>query len=201
MDPSTLPSIIRSSLLMMRPSTRRALPTHAATRRSVKPDPVSDAISPCVSADHFQAPTPEVQLPRNTLRHYAPWKLALGSWRLIRGGSPLERDLRYAPVADLRRPELVRVAAVELVDAAEFLRQVAGAAEAAEYLAGEIELVDLAIGIDILGRVRVRGVQDLLRARRDADRARRPDVGDLALEVAVAVEHLDALVARVGNID
>src|SRR6185436_7949475 len=36
MDPSTPPSIVRSSLLMMRPSTRRAFPTQAATRRSVK---------------------------------------------------------------------------------------------------------------------------------------------------------------------
>src|SRR6266498_4309617 len=35
MDPSMLPSMVRSSLLMMRPSTRSAFPIHAATRRSV----------------------------------------------------------------------------------------------------------------------------------------------------------------------
>jgi len=35
-EPSTLPSIVRSSLLTIRPSTRSAFPTHAATRRSEK---------------------------------------------------------------------------------------------------------------------------------------------------------------------
>src|SRR5262249_10952756 len=48
---------------------------------------------------------------------------------------------------------------------------------------------------------RVRAIDVLRRSRRDADRHRRSDAGDLRLQVAVAVEYLNPVVAGVGDVD
>src|SRR6185503_16087734 len=66
MDPSTLPSMVRSSLLMMRPSTRSAFPTQAATRRSVKV--VSSAIRHYLSAPRLDTDRTSAQDPRSMRR-------------------------------------------------------------------------------------------------------------------------------------
>src|SRR5262249_34857996 len=64
----------------------------------------------------------------------------------------------------------------------------------------ELQLVDLAV-VERLGIVGVRAVQILMLTRRDADGVGRTDVGDLRLRRAIAVEHLDPLVAGVGDVD
>ena len=85
---------------------------------------------------------------------------------------------------------------------AEFLQQLAGSAELADELAVEIHLVDLAVDVD----VRRAGLSSTRRGTGAGPgvmqmRARRADVQELRLEVAVAVEHLDAPVAAVGDVD
>src|SRR5258705_13726932 len=66
MDPSTLPSMVRSSLLTMRPSTRSDFPTQAATRRSVKV--VSSAIRHYLSAPRLDTHRSSAQDPRSMKR-------------------------------------------------------------------------------------------------------------------------------------
>src|SRR6266851_1517632 len=117
-----------------------------------------------------------------------------------RGTLTLQNDLLRAPVPDLADDQIVLGPAVDRVDDAEFFRQLAGLAELADDLSVQLQLVDLAV-IQALGVVRVRAVQILRRAARHADRLRHADVGDLRLERALAVEHLDALVAGIGHIE
>src|SRR5262245_45876610 len=73
--------------------------------------------------------------------------------------------------------------------------------ELAEQLPGHINLEDLAVVVDVFRRIRVGNVHHLPRTLRDADGARRTDVEELRLEIAIGVEHLDAPVARVGDVD
>src|SRR4029079_7319166 len=91
-------------------------------------------------------------------------------------------------------------AAIERVHHAELFRHLAGAAELADDLAGQPHLVDLAV-LHALGLVRVGRVEVLRRAARYANRLRCADGGDLRLERPFAVEHLDALVAGVGDVE
>src|SRR5262245_42023225 len=74
-------------------------------------------------------------------------------------------------------------------------------AKPAEQFARRIHLEDLAVVVDVLRRIRVGDVHHLPRSLGDADGARRADVEELRLEIAIGVEHLDAPVARVGNVD
>src|SRR5438876_721232 len=120
------------------------------------------------------------------------------SWRGSR--LTLQRDLLRAPVPDLADDQIVLGPAVDRVDDAEFFRHLAGLAELADDLAVEADLVDLAV-LHALGIVRVGAVQVLCRAARHTDRLRRADAGDLRLERALAVEHLNAVVAGVRHID
>src|SRR4029077_8646792 len=83
---------------------------------------------------------------------------------------------------------------------AELLRHLAGLAELADDLTAELHFVDVA-AVQALRIVGARRVRILRRAARDADRLRRPDVGDLRLERAVSVKDLDPLVAGVGHVD
>src|SRR6266851_5392085 len=117
-----------------------------------------------------------------------------------RGTLTLQNDLLRAPVPDLADDQIVLGPAVDRVDDAEFFRRLAGPAEPADDLSVQPQLVDLAV-IQALGVVRIRAVQILRRAARHADRLRHADVGDLRLERALAVEHLDALVAGIGHIE
>ncbi len=64
----------------------------------------------------------------------------------------------------------------------------------------EFHLVDLAGDVDVLGRIRIRAIQNLIRPGRDAKRHGRSDVGVLRFESAVVVENLNSLVAAVGRI-
>src|SRR5262245_24235309 len=61
-------------------------------------------------------------------------------------------------------------------------------------------MVDFAV-VQALRVVRVRAVEKLRLAAGDADRLGRADPGDLRLERALAVEHLDAVVAGVGHVE
>src|SRR5205823_5647158 len=94
-----------------------------------------------------------------------------------------------------------RVAAVDAVDHAELLELLARLAKLADRCAIQFQLEDLAVEERILGWVRVGAEQILVRAGRDADAASRADAFDLALDVAIVVEHLDARIAHVGDVD
>src|SRR5262245_6273099 len=111
-----------------------------------------------------------------------------------------KRHALRAPVCQLGDPQFVFAPAVDGVGHAEFLRQLPRPPEPADDLSIELQLVDLAV-VERLGIVRVRAVEILMRAGRDADRVRRADTGDLRFHVAVAVEDLDALVAGIRDVD
>src|SRR5262245_42692375 len=109
-------------------------------------------------------------------------------------------ELLHAPVHEFGDVQGVGVAAVDLIDHAELLELLAGFADAADDRAVQLHLVNFAVQERILGRVGVRAEKILVRAGRDADGARRTDVLDLGLVVAVVVEHLNALIAHVGHV-
>src|SRR6185503_4756053 len=113
---------------------------------------------------------------------------------------PPERELLRAPVPHFSDPQVRFGPAVNRVDHPELLRQLAGFTESADDPPAQLHFVDLA-GVHALGIVRVRAVEKLRRASRDADRLRHADVGDLRLERAFTIKHLDALVPRVGHVD
>src|SRR5260370_15452554 len=113
----------------------------------------------------------------------------------------MQRYLLKPQIADFADIEVVLAAAVDSVDEVEFLRGPPGLAELADHGAVQFQLVDLAGDVDVVRRIGVRRVEHLVRPRRDAERLGRADTGDLRLEGAVAVEHLDTLVAGVGNVD
>src|SRR5438132_666265 len=100
-----------------------------------------------------------------------------------------ENDFLNAPRRDLGDDELVGVAAVDLVDGAELLQLLAGLAELPEDGSVELHLVDLAGDVAVLREAvvgeRVRYVEVLVRARRDADRPRAADVAIDGLESEV----------------
>src|SRR5262245_13723708 len=112
-----------------------------------------------------------------------------------------QRQLLDPEVADFADVERVLGAAIDRVDRAELLEQLARPAELSEDRAVEAHLVDLASGIEIVRRIRIRHVHHLAAARRDADGLRVADTLDLGLERAVVIEHLDALVAAIGRVD
>src|SRR5262245_7844569 len=97
-------------------------------------------------------------------------------WRLLR----MQDDLLRAPCRDLGYPQLVFVAAVHAVNRAELLQLLPGLAELADNRSVEFHLVDLAGDVTrrrgIAVRIRVRGVEIVMRARRDAQRPRVADV-------------------------
>src|SRR5262245_14315300 len=112
----------------------------------------------------------------------------------------LERQPLHTPVGDLADVELRLAPAIHLVDRSKLLDQFAGCSELAEDLAVERHLVDLAV-VHRRGRIRIGREQVLLRARRDADRRWRTDVDILRLEIPVAVEDLNPIVASVADVD
>src|SRR4051812_49017927 len=123
------------------------------------------------------------------------------SGSVFRSELVLQTKLLHAPIHQLSDIQGVRIAAVDFVDHAELLELMSGAAELAERCPVQLQLVDLAVEEGILGWIRVGAVEILMRARRDADRTRGADVLDLALERAVVVEHLNALITHVGDVD
>src|SRR5678816_1770329 len=148
----------------------------------------------------------------NTPNHHLPtpkgglgsWQLAVGSYELRgllrRIGRRLEQQLLRAPVRQLADDDAVRITAIDLVHRAELLQLLAGLAEAADDLPVQLHLVELAV-VEVVRVVRVRREEVLMRARRDAHRPRRADVQVLCLEVQLVVEHLDAVVGAVRNVD
>src|SRR5262249_19781764 len=136
----------------------------------------------------------------------------------------VQHQLLHAPVEQLRDIEQILRRAGDFVNPSELLKLFARFAEHAEHLAVERQLVDPA-------REGVGGVQHLVRPGGDAHRPGRPrhhdlvgqrvdlrDVGvvadrglrlrivghvdsDLAQEGSLAVEHLDAAVAAVGDVE
>src|SRR5437588_9961306 len=112
-----------------------------------------------------------------------------------------QRQPLHSEVADFADVDGVLGAAIDRVDRAELLEQLARPPELADDRAIEAHLVDLARGIEIVRRIRIRDVYHLVAARRDADRLRVADILDLGLEGAVVIKHLDALVAAVGGVD
>src|SRR5262249_47425172 len=112
-------------------------------------------------------------------------------WRLLR----MQDDLLRAPCGDLGYPQLVFVAAVHAVNRAELLQLLPGLAEFADDGPVELHLVDLAGDVTrrrrVAVRIRVRGVEVLMRPWRDAERPRVADVVVDRAQDQVVVEHLD----------
>src|SRR6266536_2880827 len=109
--------------------------------------------------------------------------------------SRVQSELLHTPVRDLADEQLVFVAAIDLMHRPELLQLLAGLAEFAEDFPVKLHLVDLACVIEIARAVRVRAIEVLMGARRNADRPRRPDVQERALQVAVVVEDLNTAIA------
>src|SRR5262245_21124027 len=128
------------------------------------------------------------------LRHRALDAAFAAAWLL------LQRQLLYAPVGDFADVELCLAPAIHLVDRSKLLDQFARRPEFTEDFAVERQLVDLAV-VHRRGWIRLGGAQVLRWARRDAGRRRRTDGDELRLERALGVEHLDAIVATVADVD
>ena len=119
-------------------------------------------------------------------------------------GSPaqlLQGELLHSPVHELGDVQGVGLPAVDGIDHAELFDLLASAADTADHRAVQLHLVNLAVEKRVLGRVGVGAVEKLLRAGRDADGTGRAHVLELGLERAVVVEHLNALVAHIGDVD
>src|SRR5437016_7956479 len=116
----------------------------------------------------------------------------------------VEQQFLHAPRGDFGYVDLVRIPAIHLMDAAEFLQRAPRLAEAAEHRAIQLHLVDLAgrrrAAPVVAGGEGVRAVQILMRPLRDADRPRRADVVVDRLQVQIVVQNLDARVAAVGHV-
>ena len=157
--------------------------------------------------DHFAGPSRK----HSTFRYGWQGEALLG----------VQHELLHAPVQELTDPEHVLGWAGDRVDPAELLQLLAGLAEHAQDLALERQPVDaprpgvgavehgVGAGRDGEGPGRARGESaagDGRLVRYVADR--RPRVGrhrhvdgELALEIAVAVEYLNAVIAAVGDVD
>src|ERR1035437_9440160 len=102
----------------------------------------------------------------------------------------------YPPVGDFADYQLVRIAAIDLVDGAEFLKQLPRGAELAEHRAVQLQPVDFT-AFHGIGFVGVGAIQILVRPGRDADRPRGAYIGDLALKAALVIEDLNPAVAAI----
>jgi hypothetical protein len=67
----------------------------------------------------------------------------------------VKRELLHAQIAELADQERVLAAAVDEV---ELLRQPAGPAELSDHRPIQLQLVDFAAGVDVVGRIRIRAV-------------------------------------------
>ena len=65
----------------------------------------------------------------------------------------MQSKLLHSPVADLSHIQLVLVTTVDRIDGAEFLWQFSCPAELAHNLARQFQLVNFAVGVDIIRRV------------------------------------------------
>ena len=65
----------------------------------------------------------------------------------------MQSKLLHSPVTDLSHIQLVLVTTIDGIDGAEFLRQFSGPAKLAHNLACRFQLVNLAVGVDIIRRV------------------------------------------------
>src|SRR6516225_10853811 len=112
----------------------------------------------------------------------------------------MQNQLLHSPVRDLANIELVRIAAIDLVNRAEFFQQLPRFAEFTQDAAVQLHLVDLAV-VHIGRAVGIGTEEILMRSRRDADSPWRADIDVLRLEFAVIVEHLNAPVAAIAHVD
>src|SRR5579862_7392131 len=80
-------------------------------------------------------------------------------------------------IANLTHPQGVRFAAIDGIYGSKFLRKFAGAAEFALDRSIERDFINLAVLIDIVYRVGIRGVEDLFVALCHANGFRTADVG------------------------
>src|SRR4030095_8700079 len=114
--------------------------------------------------------------------------------------SLFQRHLLNSPVRHLADQQVVFVPAVDRVRESALFQLLAGPYGPADHLAVERRLVDGGVFHAVLV-ARVRDVEILRRSARHAHRQRRADVAELRLELALAVEDLDALVAGIGDVD
>src|SRR5579864_4120374 len=112
----------------------------------------------------------------------------------------MQGEFLDSPVADLPHVQLVFAAAIDSVDGSELLRQFAGSAELADDVSVQLHLVDLAVDVDIVGRVGTGAIEVLTRSWRDANRRGSTHIGDLRLERAIPIEDLNSLIPTIGNV-
>src|ERR1035437_4458661 len=105
----------------------------------------------------------------------------------------------YPPVGDFADYQLVRIAAIDLLDGAEFLEQLPRGAELAEHRAVQLQTIDFAAfhGVGLVG---IGAIQILVGAGGNADRPRGAYIGALPLKAAFVIEDLNPAVAAIGYV-
>src|SRR5579871_478392 len=112
-----------------------------------------------------------------------------------------KRDLLNAQIGNFADQQRIVRLAIDGVHRAELVLHSAGLAELSDHRSVQAHFVDFACRVDVARRIGVGYIQHLVCARRDANRLRIAQIADLRLERAVGVEHLDAVIVAIGDID
>src|SRR6187402_2920293 len=153
-------------------------------------------------AGRHRAPTPlSVVIDSVTLvTDLLGWKSGFRQRETHSRSTSLQGDSLDTPVGELTDQQVVLVAAIDGVDQAEFLHELAGGAELAHHRAVELHLVDGGV-VHAVGVAGVSDVEVLGRSRGHAHGLGGADAAELALEGPLPIEHLDPLVADIGHVD
>src|SRR3954454_16895438 len=106
----------------------------------------------------------------------------------------MQQEFLRAPELNLGSEQHVRIAAIDLMQAAELTQLLTRLAELAEYSPVQLHFVDFAgnAGQRVVVGIgeSVRGVQELMRTRSDAEFPGRADIVVNSLELQVVIENL-----------
>src|SRR5579883_3094788 len=109
----------------------------------------------------------------------------------------VQQELLNAPVQDFTDIKFIILAAIHLMDGAEFFQLFATRTEFPEDRAVEFHFVNG--GVIEIAAVGIGAVKILMRPGGDTESPRRADIDVLSLEIAIGIEHLNALIAAVGD--
>jgi hypothetical protein len=112
----------------------------------------------------------------------------------------VQRQLLHPQIADLANIERIYVAAVNGIDRSELLQQLAGPAKLAGHRPVQTHSVDFTVAVNVVWRIGIRDVNDLIRSLRYAKRLRISHIRESRFKDAVIVEDLDAIVSSVRGI-
>ena len=113
----------------------------------------------------------------------------------------LKRHALHPPIPEFADEQVILFPAVDRIHGAELPNQFSGRAETPHDRTVEPHLIDLTADIEIVGRVGVRHIHDLVRPGGDADRHGGAEAPHLSLEVPSRVEDLDPPVRVVGHVE